>query len=324
MFQPSLKRLVKSNSSVKYEEDEDENDSEEVEPDAVDDEDEEDQEAELEDEEEDFKDLKGRSGKTQLSNSQKRKGSDESNSLDRFGFSAVAKEKDMPKKRDINVDIGKARTLPPVKSSRSSARGAASSKKMEIAEDSPTEDGQRVQKSRVSKRNKADDDSEFDEVDKNVRKSSRTRQFSKDYADPHSDDEFPEDVHPGTSREGRTKPKKTASKSQAPKAAKKSKSESESDASNDDQVLSIDDSKSGSNEENEGDDSVEEVVKGDSDDEEYDEDDDDESSGVEKSSDDIDYKIQHVLARQSMTPTKWRDICSSMNTRYVHRKYCTP
>lgn len=317
---------MKSNSSIKYEEDEDENDSEEVEPDAGEDDDEEDQEEEFENEIEDGKNQKGCAAKLQVLDSKKRKGTDEGNSLDRFGFSAVAKtEKDNTKKRDINVDVGKTRALPPSRSSRSSSRVTISSKKTEIAEDSPTEESSRAKKTRVSKRNKADDDSEFDEVDVKVRKSSRTRQFSKDYADPHSDDEFAVDGATVSSREGRGQPKKIPSKSQVPKAGKKRKNESGSDASNDDQVLSVDDSKSGSNEENDGDDndSAEEVTKGDSEDEEYGEedDDDDESSGVEKCSDDIDYKIQHVLARQSMTPTKWREICGTMNTRYGHSTY---
>ena len=57
--------------------------------------------------------------------------------------------------------------------------------------------------------------------------------------------------------------------------------------------------------------------KDEKDDEEEEEEGDDDDEDEDEDDDDVQYKIQHILACQSMTPTQWQAVCGPMNTRYV-------
>lgn len=46
---------------------------------------------------------------------------------------------------------------------------------------------------------------------------------------------------------------------------------------------------------------------------------DSEDESEEENNDELEYKIQHILASQSLTPTDWRTICDAMDTREMNR-----
>ena len=160
-----------------------------------------------------------------------------------------------------------------------------------------------------------DGEVEFEVEDKGrsstVRKSSRTTTVSAGYVEAHSDDEFARSSFIGRERAPRgrvaTKPSKSMKK-------KEENFESESGEDEGQIEKCIDgDSKSESAHSSSAD--KKEVgtpnFSGS----------DSDSNSVDDAladADDIDYKIQHILARQSMTPTKWQAVCGPMNTRYAN------
>ena len=144
------------------------------------------------------------------------------------------------------------------------------------------------------------------------RKSSRTTTVSAGYVEAHSDDEFARSSFIDRERVSRGRVAKKSSKS-----IKKKVEKSESDSGEDDGKIekSVD-----------GDSKSESAYSSSADKKEggtpESSDSDSESNNVDDDVadiDDIDYKIQHILARQSMTPTKWQVVCGPMNTRYANK-----
>lgn len=324
-------RASRSRAAVKYDSEEGENDEEEVEQeDEEDNEDEEDQfEEEVTKKTVSHKKKSSPSTSTvvvsaSVSSKRKTTGKNE-NPLNRFGFSVMTEDevneqkKNTPAKHDKTRNNASIRSVPNQKSGRSSSRVAAIAKNTEEGEeeedesnieDSSPEEKIKVKKNNVPKRStrsKIEEDSDAEEADINIRKSSRTRTLSKDYADPKSDDEFVGDGPPKRESKARGK-----GKQEVPKAVKKKSKDSDAEeGSDDDLVISVDGSTKSDPDDGSGDHSSDEEA------EEGEGEESDESSSDTGDKDEVEYKIQHVLTRQSMPPSQWRDLCGPMNTRYV-------
>ena len=229
-----------------------------------------------------------------------------SNSLGRFGFSVLSDES-AAKLKNNSVEDTRPRRNSAQQSVRSSSRIATTIEKRQSEENSSPDDVSRAVK--ASKRSSALKIEESDEEESStcIRKSSRARSFSTGYADPHSDDEFYGGIAPELKKS--SKAKKETLKS----PTKKTMVTADSDSSESDCVeVRI-----------EGDPESEEVrsdanSEGNREDEVGDDDDSTSEKSTEDNDndhDDVEYKIQQILSRQSMTPAMWQAVCGPMNTR---------
>ena len=279
------------------------------------------------------------------------------NPFNRFGFSVLSEtEKRQAIESSKRTDVSKEQSpiYAACGSGRSSARIATSLNKIKTDVDSSAEKENKANKSTIRLRpqnevtrrssrssqvveiiddeeedEKGDNDredeyeEEEEEIDTTVRKSSRTRTVSAGYVEAHSDDEFARSSFIDRERAPRGRVP-----SKLKKVVKKKKEKIGSGSEGDEGWKSVDsDSKSDSADSSAVDENEVKMLNStdnDTDDdrkmeeEEEEEEEDDVASGDDI---DIDYKIQHILARQSMTPTKWQAVCGPMNTRCVRAQH---
>lgn len=283
--------------SVKYSEDEDDSDSEA------------DEKQKQEEEETTVKASRRNASKVASSlpsGNKKKAASENSNSLGRFGFSVLSDES-AAKLKNNSVEDTRPRRNSGQQSVRSSSRIATTIEKRQSEEDlSPRNVSRAVNASKRSSPLKIEESDE-EESSTCIRKSSRARSFSTGYADPHSDDEFYGGIAPELKKSSKVKKETVKSPTK-----KKTIVKADSDSSESDYVeVRI-----------EGDLESEEVgsdanSEGNREDEEGDDDDSTSEKSTEDNNDndDVEYKIQQILSRQSMTPTMWQAVCGPMNTR---------
>ena len=240
------------------------------------------------------------------SGNKKRAASEISNNLGRFGFSVLGNEA-AAKLAKNSIDDSRPRRNAGQHSVRSSSRIATTVEKKQSEEDSSPDNITRaVRTSKRSSRLKIEESDE-EESSTCVRKSSRARSFSTGYADPHSDDEFYGGRAPELKKSSKGKKEEVKSTTKSKTIVKADSDSGESDDDIGAKIVenlesgepSSDASSEGSREEEEGDD--EDAMS--------------ENNSEENGGDDVEYKIQQILSRQSMTPAMWQAICGPMNTR---------
>lgn len=243
------------------------------------------------------------------SGNKKKAASENSNSLGRFGFSVLSDEA-AAKVKNNSVEDTRPRRNSGQQSVRSSSRIATTVEKRQSEEDSSPDNVSRaVNTSKRSSRLKIEGSDE-EESSTCVRKSSRARSFSTGYADPHSDDEFHGGVAPELKKSSKAKKETVKSPTKTKTIVKADSDSSESDYGEvgiegdlESEEVSSDANSEGNREDEGGDDD-------DSTSEKSTEDNDNDNDN-----DDVEYKIQQILSRQSMTPTMWQAVCGPMNTR---------
>lgn len=223
------------------------------------------------------------------------------NPLNRFGFSALTEREKKDKAIFLNSEIlaskAAAATGKRTKQRSSVAPRGHNNKKLSV-------DKKRKSKRKSSHENEEDENEDEEEKDISLRKSSRTRANSEvAYVEADSDDEYAQKAFILPESDSRGKTVKSNGKKEVKEVKKtgmKSSKKSVSEPSDNDEDSGKESEKSHC-----GDFSDSDIDTNNSD-----------SEGNEESNDnEIEYKIQHILTRQSMTPSEWQVVCAPMNTR---------